>query len=839
MSEVEENGDCVKPGRSVSWTDALGDEMRSAATLVKVKAGETVVYQGDEGRGLFFVESGSLDVVVTAEDGLRLPVARLGPGSHFGEMSLLGGMPISADVVASEPTVLYTVAPTQFYQLIQRRPELVHALAGELAIRLKQMDEQLVAQQQRQSALSRLISSRPTVCFKRDLPSFQRVMMAAVSEAANSDHPVLIAGEKGVGKKALALFLHSMSSRQDKVVLVLDCRELLPEEAEGRIFGEARPEFVSRFADHLGYLQAADRGTLVLASADRLSAEVQAKLAIFLSSHDDSLQESRVTVRVIATIDTPSGSSEGQTGLCDDLTEVLTGGHVIQLQPLRQRRRDVIPLAEHFLQQAAQLRGRPAKQLSESARRKLLSYDFRSDNAEELRQVVSLGVDLADGEEVREEHLFFGAGIGVETPQIDLLRWSWLERQLLRRRHPLLGLKILVAIVFAGIVATCLAVPESRLAQLANLTAWGLWWPALIVLSVLLGRVWCAVCPLSSGAEVVQRASRRGLPPTDRLKGRAPVFALIGFAGIIWVEHTTGMSTSPRPTAILLLSLAAIAALMGWLYQRHTWCRYLCPLGAMCAVFSTASSLRIQARRQVCQASCAGNECYRGSDQAKGCPMFNHALYLNTGQHCKLCLECLRSCPVASPRLVLQLPLRDIWQSSILSADAAPLTIVVGLMALLLAATRTVEPHSLLDGWWFTLGTLAVVVVGLILHYSLQHAGKRDNSGAVYWAGRTILAYAPAVAAVLFAFHLFSLPSLAQINIRVGWGSENLLRLSLLQVCQISGLGLGGLLTLWVLWRLFRQRFTLKIVAAVVAWMLAALGAVAYLVGGLMLLGSS
>jgi hypothetical protein len=448
-------------------------------------------------------------------------------------------------------------------------------------------------------------------------------------------------------------------------------------------------------------------------------------------------------------------------------------------------------------------------------------------------------VDLADGEEVREEHLFFGAGIGVETPQVDLLRWSWLERQLLRRDHPLMVPKVLVGIVFTGIVAACLAAPESRLGQVANVMAWGLWWPALIVLSVLFGRVWCAVCPLSSGAEVVQQAGGRGLPPTDRLKDVAPLLVPVGFAAIIWIEHTTGMSTSPRSTAVLLLSLAAIAGMMGWLYQRHTWCRYLCPLGAMCAVFSTASSLRVHARREVCQASCTGNECYRGSEHAKGCPMFNHALFLSSGQHCKLCLECLRSCPVASPRLVLQFPLRDIWQSNLISADAAPLTVVIGMMALLLAATRTVEPHSPLGRWWFTLGTLAIVAVGLVLHHFLGRAGKRDSSGALSWAGRAILAYAPAVAAVLFAFHLLSLPSLAQISVRVGWGGGDLLRLSLLRVCQIFGLGLGGSLTLWALWRLFCQRFAPRIVAAVVAWILAALMAVAYLVGGLMLLGSS
>jgi CRP-like cAMP-binding protein len=91
--------------------------MRATLTRTDVAAGETVVRQGDEGRRFYLVEAGALDVILTSEDGLRLPVARLGPGSHFGEMSLLGGTPVSADVVASEPSILYAAAPEEFDEL--------------------------------------------------------------------------------------------------------------------------------------------------------------------------------------------------------------------------------------------------------------------------------------------------------------------------------------------------------------------------------------------------------------------------------------------------------------------------------------------------------------------------------------------------------------------------------------------------------------------------------------------------------------------------------------------------------------------------------------------------
>jgi hypothetical protein len=185
----------------------------------------------------------------------------------------------------------------------------------------------------------------------------------------------------------------------------------------------------------------------------------------------------------------------------------------------------------------------------------------------------------------------------------------------------------------------------------------------------------------------------------------------------------------------------------------------------------------------------------------------------------------------------LQLPLRDIWQSNLISTDVAPLTVVVGLMALLLAATPIADSRSLLGGWWFTLGTLAVVAVGLALHRSLRPSEKADSGGAFSWASRAIFAYAPAVAAILFAFHVMSLPWLDEINLRIGWGSGDLLGASLLQVIQGAALGLGCLMTLWALWRLCRQRFGPQLVAPLTAWVPSGFLALAYLVGGLMLLG--
>jgi transcriptional regulator with AAA-type ATPase domain/polyferredoxin len=824
--------------RSSEGATRLAESLRGALTPLTVEEGELVVQQGAAGERFYYIESGALDVVVTSEDGLRLPVARLGPGAHFGEMSLLTGTPVSADVVAIERSVLYAPTHAEFERLVQRDSGLMEYLAGEMALRLKQTNEQLAAQQQRQATLSKLLSSQTGPLFKADLPGFGRSTATAITEAVNSDRPLLITGEKGAGKKALARHIHSLSARGHEAVLVVDCREIQPDDARSQLFGDAEPQAVNRFADHLGYLQAADRGTLVLGNVDRLPPEVQQDLATFLHTSEDSSVDSRVDVRVIATVDGAGDESKPEQCLCDELLRALGDGRAIHLPPLRQRRRDIVPLAEHFLAWFAQLSGRQPKQLGESARRELLAYDFRVENVEELKQVIRLAADLADTDAITADHLFFGPAGAGDAPQVDLLRWGRIE-DLLRRGRLLTGLRAVVGLTFAAIVVAGLAVPGSAAGRLANLMVWGIWWPVLIIGSILFGRVWCAVCPLSSGADAVQHAAGRGISPPDIIKRAGIAFAAAGFVVIVWTELVAGMGENARYTAYLLLALGLIAGAAGWLWQRHTWCRYLCPLGAMGAVFSVVAAVRLQARREVCQASCAGNECYKGSEHAKGCPMFNHALFLTSGQHCKLCFECLRACPSQSPRLVLRLPLRDVWRSNLISTDLAPVAVVVGLSAILLAATPVAGLHSPSAKWWFSGGAAVTMLVGLVLSRAFRLPAGGADSGGLSWAARAIYAYTPAIAAVLFAFHVRSLPWLHEVALRVGLSNGDLFGLSLLRLTQIAVAMIGGCLSLLALWRLCRERFAPHLATALAMWTPLGLSAIAYLVCGLALLAAT
>lgn len=793
----------------------LAAAVRSAVAPFRVAAGEVVVRQGDEGRHLYLVDEGALDVVITTEEGVRLPVARLGPGSHFGEMSLMTGAPVSADVVASEESLLHAIPAEGFHQLVQSDPDLLEHMAGELAERLKRTNEQLGAEQARQTALGKLLSSQPGTPLRTDLPSLTAKLREAVDAAIASDAPLLIGGEEGVGKRALAQHIHAAGHRQERPILVVDCRQLPPDQASRQLFGDAEPASVTRFADHLGYIQAANGGTLVLAHVDRLSDDVQHDLATFLTHHPAGGNDVYVDVRVIATCTDLADAGQTDGALAEPLRLALTGDTSLHLRPLRKRRRDIVPLAEHSLAENARREGRPPKALSESARRALVGYDFAFGNVAELKRVVELADRLADGEVVSGEHLFFGPGSDDDAVQLDLLNLPWFARVVLGGRV-LPALKAVVALVFLGIVAACLVLPNSSVGWWANLMVWGLWWPGLVLSMLLLGRAWCAVCPLGSAGQAAKRVGGRELEPPDRLKRIGAVVALVGFVLIVWIEQATAMAENPTHTAVLLIALALTAVVVGWLYQRHTWCRYLCPLGAMGAVLAVAPALRIRARKEVCAGSCTGNECYKGSSTTDGCPMFTHAMFSQSGQHCKLCMNCVRTCPHGAARLVMRLPLSDIWRSSLISTEMAPLVVVIGLLALLLAATPAIGLASGAGKWWFAGGSLGIVVVGLALVWLLHDRQQTEND--VLWTARTIYAYAPAAAGLLFAFHLHSLPWLGDSALRLTMPGGAELGLSLLQLGQWAVALASSLMTLGALWKLCRAKFGPTPLRALVVW---------------------
>jgi len=204
---------------------------------------------------------------------------------------------------------------------------------------------------------------------------------------------------------------------------------------------------------------------------------------------------------------------------------------------------------------------------------------------------------------------------------------------------------------------------------------WTLWWPILPISLVLLGRVWCAVCPLATVSSFVQKLARPTRLPGRLLRRYGIALMIATFVGLTWADRTWTITRSPRATGILLLTLLAGAAFVSVLYQRRAWCRYICPLGALTGIYSTTAVVELRSK----DAACSGcqKECYRASSEAQGCPLYQFPSTMDSNRNCNLCGDCIKACPQGRIEVRGRPPGRELWQLTRPVAGEALLAVVM------------------------------------------------------------------------------------------------------------------------------------------------------------------
>jgi transcriptional regulator with PAS, ATPase and Fis domain len=234
-----------------------------------------------------------------------------------------------------------------------------------------------------------------------------REAVRLASRVATTDANVLITGESGAGKDALALHIHRQSKRAAASFVKIDCAALPSELLEAELFGYERGAFTGASESKPGRLEAAHKGTLVLDEIAHLSTDAQAKLLRVIEEREFERLGGRRTVRVdarlIALTNVDLDEAVRRRAFRPDLFYRLNVVR-IQVPPLRERREDVQKLARGFLKTYAAKHGRRALHLETDALRLLETYDFPG-NVRELAHVLERAVIVADGERVTTEHL--------------------------------------------------------------------------------------------------------------------------------------------------------------------------------------------------------------------------------------------------------------------------------------------------------------------------------------------------------------------------------------------------------------------------------------------------
>ncbi len=199
--------------------------------------------------------------------------------------------------------------------------------------------------------------------------------------------------------------------------------------------------------------------------------------------------------------------------------------------------------------------------------------------------------------------------------------------------------------VFMVITWQLLFGPKDADYNLGSLYTWNLWWPLLPITFLLTGRFWCAICPFGLINDVVQKAFGQNKPVPKFIKkyGIWCIDALFLF--ITWADHLFGIFSSPLLTGGLMLILITGVLVSGALWQRRTWCRYLCFLGGLAGNYARNGMVELRNTPETCATCKSGAACYNGTATTAPCPVFEFPRQMETSENCNLCGNCVKSCP--------------------------------------------------------------------------------------------------------------------------------------------------------------------------------------------------
>jgi DNA-binding NtrC family response regulator len=223
-------------------------------------------------------------------------------------------------------------------------------------------------------------------------PATSRLFELAQKVAA-APTTLLITGESGTGKDHLARAIHEIGPRRDAPFLKIDCASLPPQLVESELFGHEKGSFTGAVERKLGRFELGAGGTIVLDEVAALSPVAQSKMLRVLQERSferlGGNETLRIEARLIAltNVDLPAAVADGR--FREDLyfrLNVLT----LLVPPLRERRADIVPLAEHLLSSMRGVHGRQVE-LTEVSRRMLTAYDWPG-NVRELRNALERAV---------------------------------------------------------------------------------------------------------------------------------------------------------------------------------------------------------------------------------------------------------------------------------------------------------------------------------------------------------------------------------------------------------------------------------------------------------------
>ncbi|MEE4185467.1 MAG: sigma-54 dependent transcriptional regulator [Gammaproteobacteria bacterium] len=244
-------------------------------------------------------------------------------------------------------------------------------------------------------------------------------LLQVVRKVAATDTTVMLTGESGVGKEVFARFIHDHSDRAAAPFVAINCAAIPENMLEAILFGHEKGAFTGAHASRPGKFEQAQGGTLLLDEVSEMALDLQAKLLRVLQEKEveriGGQHAIELNVRIIATTNRELRAYVAEGRFREDLYYRLSV-FPLNLPPLRERRGDIVPLAELFLRDCCAGK-RPAPQLSDEARALLQAYDFPG-NVRELQNLVQRALIMASGQLIAGGDLHFEAPFAGGSPAV-------------------------------------------------------------------------------------------------------------------------------------------------------------------------------------------------------------------------------------------------------------------------------------------------------------------------------------------------------------------------------------------------------------------------------------
>jgi len=675
---------------SLLFKDISLESIKKTLSLAehKVFPAKTVIFRaGDLPDTFFIVTSGEVNISIKNTDGGNentLTILKSGDG--FGEISLLTGEPHTTTATTIGTTSLLLLSKKFFHKLCSSNPEVSMAFIRGFASRLIQKDAEIVKANEKERAYQQFVSEQDTLSLPELIGQTRVInqLRKTIETAAQNQLPVLVHGEPGTEKLVVAGNIHNESGNSSAPLLSMDAENVvvegygaIPEVDSGTLqlemaqssvlFGYEEGAFSFSKARGLGLLQICRQGTVVIRNIDKLTKGVQAKLYSYLLDGTfmtvGGQQKPIVSsARIIATTSEDLEKFAAEEKFDNRLLELLTSNS-LTVPPIKKRKSDLRLLVDFIIiMECFKTPDRKLiKGISPEAYQRIMEYDWPG-NMDELQIVIRRAINLAHSDYLMPEDIFIGMAPPEGKYTLNLLKFDQVKKFFSSKAYPV-GLQVVTASVFSLIFLMAFAGNRAPEQNVSVLLVWAMWWPMLTVSWFVGARIWCSVCPMGALNDLLNKFGKKKFKVPAFIRDYGVYISAVGLAIIIWAEAASKMPYSPLATGFLLLAIASFAVLSGILYERRLWCRYLCPLGRLAAVFSGCSIIEWRSNNSICNSTCKTNNCYKGDENTPGCPLYQGPFSLRSNQNCILCGNCVKACPNDSPSFNLRIPGHELWAS--------------------------------------------------------------------------------------------------------------------------------------------------------------------------------